>query len=135
MLIDTSIFLEVLFDQEKADESDFFLKKIHNGEIKAYVTDFIIDSILIKMEASGITKSKMRNFLLSLLISQGLTIYQHDFIDRLAAIKIMQEYNLTFDDAINVIALKALNIKEIVSFDRDFNKIPEIKRLEPKDVL
>lgn len=135
MLIDTSIFLEILLDQKRAEESDIFLKRVHNGEIKAFVTDFIIDSILVTMESKKVPMTKMRNFLLSLLISQGLAIYQHEIIDRLAAVKTMEEHKLTFDDAINVIALKALDIKEIVSFDTDFDGLPGIKRLEPKDVI
>jgi len=87
------------------------------------------------MEAEKVSKNKIRNFILSLLISQGLTIYQHDITDRLAAIKVMEEHKLTFDDAISIIALKALGIKEIVSFDSDFDGLPGIKRIEPADVI
>lgn len=56
-------------------------------------------------------------------------------IERLSTIKIMKKHNLSFDDAINTIALKALKIKEIVSYDKDFDKPPGIKRIEPKDIL
>ncbi len=37
-----------------------------------------------------------------------------------------------FADAYSVALMKSLKIKDIYSFDRDFDKIPGVNRLEPK---
>jgi len=47
----------------------------------------------------------------------------------------MEKVKLDFDDAIAYFVMKSLDLKEIVSFDKHFDKISGIKRLDPKDVL
>lgn len=47
----------------------------------------------------------------------------------------MEKHKLDFDDAVTYFIAKSLGVKEIVSFDRDFDNLLGIKRVEPKDIL
>ena len=47
------------------------------------------------------------------------------------AISIYKEKNIGFIDAYNYSYMKANGITEIYSFDRDFDKLKDVKRLEP----
>lgn len=135
MLIDTSIFLEFELGQKRAKESEEFLRQVDKGKIEAFTTDFIVDSVLIKMQSSRLANKKLLTFLLGLASAKGLTIFSHDFFDRIAAVVTMIKSRLDFDDAMILVAMKALGIDKIVSFDKHFDRISGIKRIEPKDVV
>ena len=135
MLIDANIFLEIELDQSRAEECSVLIKRVFEGKIKAITTDFIIDTIIINMERNGCTGERIRRFLLSLLISKGLTIYCHNFVDRIIAIDHMKEFNLDFDDSLVVEAMHNNNVKKIVSFDPHFDKVEGIGRLKPSEII
>ncbi len=44
----------------------------------------------------------------------------------------MESSGLSFDDSTSVATMKRLGIKEIVSFDHDFDKVRAMTRIEPK---
>jgi predicted nucleic acid-binding protein len=133
--VDTNIFLEVELNRARSEECREFLKKILKGEIKAFTTDFALDSIIVLMEKEGAKPSELRKFLENVMFFEGLTIYSLNFVDRIIAAALMEKVKLDFDDAIAYFVMKSLDLKEIVSFDKHFDKISGIKRLDPKDVL
>jgi len=47
----------------------------------------------------------------------------------------MKGENLDFDDALVISCMKANNIRDLISFDRHFDKVKGIRRIEPGDVL
>lgn len=135
MFIDANIFLEVQLGQNRSRECEDFLDKVDAGELKAFTSDFVIDSIIIIMENGNIKARQILRFLLALRVSKGLSIYNHTFADRILAANTMFKHRLTFDDSMVVVAMKVLKIESVVSSDSHFNKVKEIKRLEPKDVI
>ena len=135
MFIDANIFLEVQLGQHRSQECKDFLNKVDAGDVQAFTSDFIIDSIVVTMENRNVQDMKILRFLLALRGSRGLSIYNHTLNDRILAANFMLKSNLTFDDSMVAVALKALNTETVVSFDSHFNRIKGIKRLEPKDAL
>ncbi|MEK6800746.1 MAG: type II toxin-antitoxin system VapC family toxin [Nanoarchaeota archaeon] len=131
MLIDANIFLEVLLDQEKASSCKKILEDIRKGKTKAIITNFTIDSIIIIMNRNKTDLSSIELFIKSLLSYQGLTIYQINFKDRLNALKLIEKYNLDYEDAITLQSAISTNNKELLSFDAHFDKVEEIRRIEP----
>ena len=51
--LDANVFLELALDQQRADQCSLFLRKIQKGLIKAVVTDFHVDTIMLMMEKYG----------------------------------------------------------------------------------
>lgn len=135
MFIDTNIFLEVQLAQSRSRECEDFLYKVDVGKLQAFTSDFIIDSIVIIMESRNVQVGKILRFLLALKASKGLSIYNHTFNDRILAANAMLKNNLTFDDSMVTIAMKALKTESVVSFDSHFSNLKGIKRIEPKDLL
>jgi len=129
MLIDTNIFLEVQLNQEKAQEASEILEAVSKNINQAYVTDFTIDSIIIIMEHYNKSPAEIKRFLVSLLAYEGLDFYQLSIFDKIKATEHMSSLQLDFDDACMYQAMQVLKITTIASFDTDFDKIPDIKRL------
>jgi len=129
MLIDTNIFLEVQLNQKKAQEASEILEAVSKNINQAYVTDFTIDSIIIIMEHYNKSPAEIKRFLVSLLAYEGLDFYQLSIFDKIKATEHMSSLQLDFDDACMYQAMQVLKITTIASFDTDFDKIPDIKRL------
>jgi len=55
--------------------------------------------------------------------------------DKIEASEEMENSKLDFDDATSLAVMKKLKIDEIVSFDRDFDRVESIRRLEPHEVV
>ena len=134
MLIDTNIFLEVQLNQSKADQAKQLLRLFQTGVVQGYVTDYTVDSIVLLMEHYKKPPEIIRVFLSSLLGYSGLEIYTLSLYDRIAATKHMEEFKLDYDDACQLQAMHVLKIENIVSFDRDFDKIKQIKRVTTIDL-
>ena len=129
MLIDTNIFLEVQLNQEKSQKASELLEAVFKNIIQAHITDFTIDSIVIIMEHYNKSPAEIKRFLVSLLAYEGLDFYQLSIFDKIKATEHMSLLELDFDDACMYQAMQVLKITTIASFDTDFDKIPNIKRL------
>lgn len=129
--IDANIFLEVLLKQKRTEECKAYLRRVQTGELTAFTTDFIVDTISIIMDDAGCKPYQLRKFQLSLLKYEGLTLYDLTMADRVAATKQMEKHNMDFDDATVYAAMMTTGTKEIVSMDRKFDKIEGITRIEP----
>ncbi len=130
MLIDSNIFLEVLLDKKKADECIRFLESVASREKIAYLSTFTIDSIIIIMENNKLGIEKIKIFINSLLNYNGLKIYSPTVSDRINAIEYINE-DLDFEDSLTLQCALSTNQKEILSFDKDFDKTKAIKRVTP----
>lgn len=132
--IDSNIFLELELDQEHADECEVFLNKVRIGVLKAVITSFHIDSILVIMENYGKKPYELRTFISSLYGYKGLRVHYLSLLDRVLATKYMEMHSLDFDDALAYSVMKKLGINKIVSYDKHFDSLKDIIRLEPSQV-
>ena len=132
--VDSNVFLELELDQERADECEAFLNKVRKGVLKAVITCFHIDSILIVMENYGKKPHELRTFISSLYGYKGLKVYYLSLPDRISAIEHMEKHGLDFDDALAYSIMKKLGINKIVSYDKHFDSLRDIVRLEPGNV-
>ncbi|MBI5046902.1 type II toxin-antitoxin system VapC family toxin [Candidatus Micrarchaeota archaeon] len=134
-LLDTNIFLEVILKQQRSEECKNLLYKILSGEVTVVITDFSIYSIVIRMEHENRDVDQIKKFLLSLSNYRGLTIHSLSLHEKILATSLMKEYKLDFDDALQAQAALSNEVKEIISFDDDFDTISTIKRVVPSDLL
>jgi len=134
-LVDANIFLEVELGQRKADPCEKILRKFHRSELKGMVLDFAIDTIAITMENYGKKWSEIKTFLSSLLGYKGLLVHFSTLLDRIMATNYMKNFGLDFDDALALRAMKENGIGNIISYDKDFDKVSDVKRILPESLL
>ena len=114
------------------DDCLALLRIVDRGDIRAFVTSFSIHSIEVILDKARDQQS-LKIFLTSVGKFKGLSIYNTDLKDEIAVIEEM-DAGLDFDDALQSYVAKKLNLK-IISFDRHFDGIPGLIRLQPKEVL
>ena len=134
-LIDANIFLEVELGQKKGEYARKLLKRFENGELSGYISDFHIDAIVIVMENYDKTGKEIAIFLSSLLKYRGLSIIEISLSSKINTTKIMDMYDLDFDDALICQCMKERNLKELISYDTHFDKIDFIDRITPDKLI
>ncbi len=134
LFIDTNIFLEVQFQDARWKECGELLRKVENEEIEALTTDFIVYSIILKIESKTKSIDKIEKFVNALTGISGLRIFHPEYETIRDSLRFVRKYGLDFDDALVVASMIANKVKKLVSFDRGFDKVKEIVRIEPYQI-
>lgn len=129
--IDANIFLELALEDKNAEKCENLLRKIKNGEIKAKTSDFIIYTCLLQIQQKLKSTKIMKEFVLLINDLSSLEIIRPSLQEIYDAIKISEEYKLDFDDGLVVSCMVNNDIRDLISFDKDFDKVKLIKRNEP----
>jgi predicted nucleic acid-binding protein len=130
ILLDTNIFLELLLDQKRAAECENLLELISKGRREATVTHFSVHAV----EAVLGDARSLAAFLRNLEHSLGLSIYETNLSEEMAAALISEKVGLDFDDTLQYYVAKKLGVDALVSFDEHFDKL-DLRRVEPRDLL
>ena len=127
-LVDTNILIELLLEQRKSEDvRKFFIKQDPSN---IFLTDFTIYSIGIILV--GLNKIDIFNKFLKDIINSKITILSLNLNEISDLSRIIQKYNLDFDDAYQYSTAKKYKLT-LISFDKDFDKT-EIKRKEPREL-
>ena len=129
-LVDTNIWLKRLLNQERSTEVAELLSEVPSNYL--FITDFSLHSIgIIVFKLNCIVN--FQKFIQDIFIdgSVGLTtVNASEMIDLIDAMKILI---LDFDDVYQYYVMKKYDLF-LISFDHDFDKIPE-GRLIPESAL
>ncbi len=130
--IDTNIFLRYFTGDDEAKAKDVLnlLKKIDRNQEKAITNLLVIFETIFTLESFyKVKREEIRDLLSPILELRGLRLEHKDIIAD--SLDLFCEKNISFADAFNASFMKAFQLKEIYSFDKDFDQIEGIKRLEP----
>ncbi len=128
-LVDTSVWLEVLLDQDRSDDARSFLTSIPVSDL--CITDFSVYSIGIIAERKD-EFQVYEDFLQDTVDVPDFTVVRLEHgLHKIKKCK--EEEGLDFDDSYQYIAASQFDLS-LVSFDDDFDVTPE-GRLTPEDAL
>lgn len=132
VFIDTNIFVRHL-TQDHADfspKATAFLGRVERGEIQARTADTaIFETVFLLERRYGRAKPDIRDGVLALVDLPALALPNKHRLGRVFELYI--DANLSFPDAYHVALMEQLGIKEIATFDTDFDRVPGIRRVEP----
>jgi len=138
LYVDSNIFLYPIIYKleavEEARESKNFLLKISEGLVEACTATITWDEIVwVVRKIFGLKPSielgrKFLEFPNLKLLNVKRSIV-------LRAQGLMEKYEIKPRDAIHAATALENGIETIVSYDRDFDKLEEIKRLDPRSLL
>jgi len=138
LYVDSNIFLyPVIYKPEtvkEARESKDFLLKISEGLVEACTATITWDEVVwVVRKIFGLNPSielgrKLLEFPNLKLLNVKRSVV-------LRAQKLMEKYGIKPRDAIHAATALENGVETIVSYDRDFDKLEEIKRLDPRNLL
>lgn len=131
LFVDTNVFLRFLLNDNKTQSVSsrklFFGAK--RGKVTLVTNSLIIAEIIFILDSYyGFSKSDIIEKTKIILLFDGLEIPEKNIL--LHAISLFEKKNIDFVDAY-VAAFALENKIDVCSFDRDFDKIKEIKRINP----
>jgi predicted nucleic acid-binding protein len=129
-LLDTNIILELLLDQDRADEVEFFLRSTPPEQL--YLSEFALYSLGIIL----LRRKEYDTFLRAvqdLLVTGGLRLIRLGVDDMPGLVRAAQTFDLDFDDAYQYAIAERYGLT-LVSFDEDFDRADR-QRQTPGEVL
>lgn len=129
-LVDSNVWLELLLEQERAEEVAQFLQIVGTDEL--WITEFTIYSIGIIM--TRLNKDEIfEDFLSDVLEDSGVKRVCLSIGDLKQVIQVARKFRLDFDDAYQYVAAEKNDLC-LVSFDADFDRA-EMGRRTPSEIL
>ena len=112
------MWLELLLEQERAEEVRHFLSSISSDRL--FITDFTSHSIGILLSRLGRNEALLC-FVQDVFVEGAVSLVHLKPEDIVSVAAVMQRFNLDFDDAYQYVSAEKLDL-EIVSFDGDFDR-------------
>lgn len=130
--IDTSIFLRFLTADlpDEAERCAALIRRIRDGKETAEVSTLVMAEVVWTLERFyNLSKQDVASKVSSLIKLKGLRISNKEIF--LEALSLFTEKNINFTDAYIAVQMKRAGIQEIYSYDRDFNRLDQVRRVEP----
>ena len=134
--VDASVFLFAYLKPKKKLPEKVLLMKKNAKKIVARINEGekVITTIIHLSEIANIVESKVGNpeaakIVINILSKPNITVLDVRKDEYLEAAKAAQETSVGVNDALAYLVMKKRKIKEIYSFDSDFDKFEDIKRI------
>jgi predicted nucleic acid-binding protein len=130
--VDTNIFLRFLLndDPQKADACEELFRKAIAGKESLLTSDMVVAEIIWVLESYyELEKQDIREKLEKILNTQNLHCPNRGII--INALSLYVEKNIDYIDSYNAYLLSIHKMSEIYSYDKHFDRLDWLKRLEP----
>ncbi|HID62013.1 MAG TPA: PIN domain-containing protein [Anaerolineae bacterium] len=132
--IDANVFIRHLSRDapEKAQACFELFHKAQRGEITLTTSEAVIAEVVYVLSSKqlyNLPRGEIRKLLYPLLSLPGLKLTHRKIY--LRALDLYAAYPLDFGDALIVAQMERQKVSELHSYDRDFDQIAGISRLEP----
>jgi uncharacterized protein len=131
--LDTNILLRFLTrdDEQKAQQALDLLLRIERGEEKVITSPLIIfETIFTLQKLYKVPRDIIKEQVLSIISLRSLHLQDKSLYPR--AFDLYVSKNISFADAYNAVYMHSEEIAQIYTWDKDFDKIEGITRIEPQ---
>jgi predicted nucleic acid-binding protein len=134
--VDSNVFLHAYLiprrpltkdERRIKDEAKAIVKRIEDGEEVA--TTVVHLSEVVNIVETGLGVKESLGFLAWVITSENVKVYSVGIRDYEAALLLAREKEISANDALAYLFMKAQGISEIYTFDKHFKKFEDIKRL------
>jgi len=134
IFLETSIFIRYFTqdDNQKYDNCLDLIKSIQQGEFLPYTSNIVITEIIFVLSrVYKFPKEKVIRVLSDVLNIRNITLLEET--DTKEALQHFKKYNIKYTNCL--IAAQVPTGVTLVTYDRDFKKIPSISAKTPKEAL
>ncbi|MXY26235.1 MAG: type II toxin-antitoxin system VapC family toxin [Acidobacteria bacterium] len=134
--LDANVILRYLTrdDEAKAEACYELFQQVQRGEAELATCEAIVAEVIYVLSSPRLTyrlsHEETRARLLPLLTLRGLRLPQ-----KRVCLQALDTYasspSMDFEDALATAHMEQRGIAEIVSYDRDFDSVPRVRRVEP----
>ncbi len=131
IFLDTNILLRFILKDHPiySPKSEEIIKKIDKGEVRVYISwPTILEVVFVLQNSIKLPKKEIGEKLLPIFHLENVNLEQKVLLDTVFEYYI--DKNISLTDAYNAALMQKKKVRQIYSFDSDFDKFPQIKRLE-----
>lgn len=129
--LDTNIVLRHLLQdhRDQSPRATAYLARIERGELRVRTADTVIFEVVFTLQRQyRHRKAKIREVLLPLIELPAIALAGKRRFRKVFDLYV--DHNLPFADAYHAVLMVHLKLTEIATFDRDFDRVPGIRRAE-----
>lgn len=132
--VDTNIFIRYLTrdDPQKAEACLRLFEQAKASEVILTTSESVLAEVVFVLGSPRgyrLSRTDVRARLYPLVALEGLKIADRRKYFR--ALDLYATHNVDFEDALTVAHMEHNNLDELYSYDRDFDRVGEVKRIEP----
>ena len=130
--VDTNVFLRLLAgdDAEQSPASRRLFERATARKERLATSSLVVAELVWTLESYfELDRKAVREKIELLLNTPGIKVEHSDWIQE--AISFYEEKNVDYVDAYNAVFSRELGLDAVYSWDRDFDRLPGITRLEP----
>ena len=130
--LDTNVLIRAFVDCEHriGERARLLLDRIYQGDERVVTSQLVIFETIFTLQRSyNVSREKIRDIITDVLSLQNIDVPDRTLI--LEALSIYVNHSISFVDAHHIASMRVLNISEIYSWDRDFDRFPGVTRIEP----
>lgn len=131
-LLDTNVLLRYFTRDHpaQADRALALLQRVERGDETVMTTPLVIFEVIFTLQTYyHVPRAEVNRLVRLVLALPGLRLPGKRLFEQALALYVT--YNISFADAYNVASMQSSGITEIYSWDRGFDRIPGITRIEP----
>lgn len=131
-LLDTNVILRHLLgdDSIQSPRATTLLMQVEQGSLRVRTTDIVVFETVFTLERRyRLTKKDIAAAVLPLLRLRGIVLPGKRHYEEVFELYI--NLDLPFADAYHAALVKRAGERQVISFDRHFDQIPGIERIEP----
>ncbi len=131
IFLDTNIILRFILKDHPiySPKAEVIIKKIDKGEVRVYISwPTILEVVFVLQNSIKLPKKEIAEKLLPIFHLENVNLDQNSLIDTVFGYYV--DKNISLTDAYNASLMLKKKVKKIYSFDSDFDKFPQIERLD-----
>ena len=130
--LDTNVVLRHLLgdDPDHSPRATAYLGRVERGEVRVRTADTVVfETVFVLERTFRQPKVRIRDGVLAVLDLPGVVLPGKRRVHR--AFELYVGVNIPFADAFHAALMESLGLTEVVSFDRDFDRVSGLRRVEP----
>lgn len=132
--LDANIFIRHLTNDNPVQSPMCFalIQAIEKGKVRAWTSDLVILEVIYVLSSKNlynVSRERIRDLLLPLINLPGIKLTNKRLYRRV--FDLYTSLPIDFTDAYNAALMESRKKTEIYSYDKDFDRIPTVTRLEP----
>ncbi len=130
--VDANVILRFITGDppEMAREAKALFEAADRGEITLALDEIIVVEVVWVLHSFyKIEKNKIKQVMQAFIANEGVEMA--DKMDILLALTLFADKNVDFADALVSVHMNQNDVRGIFTFDRDFDRLPGVKRLTP----
>jgi predicted nucleic acid-binding protein len=130
--LDTNVILRHLLqdDPDQSPRATAYLLRVERGEVAVETADTVVFETVFTLERRHRrAKAAIRDQLLDILALPGVVLPGKSHLGDVFDLYV--HHNIAFADAYHVVQMRRRGLTEIISFDREYDRVPGITRIEP----